>query len=121
LKTIEWLDYGARPYSVFDLPVWLSPDPLAEKYYWISPYAYCLNNPIRYVDPNGMDVWEMDIEGKIRWIEESKKHTLYALDKDGVRTGNSLTLKKRDVFDALANTGTVVSAKMAAAGSLIIF
>jgi hypothetical protein len=31
----------------------MSIDPLCEKYYWISPYAYCLNNPIRYSDPTG--------------------------------------------------------------------
>ena len=24
-------------------------DPIAEKYYGISPYAYCANNPIKYV------------------------------------------------------------------------
>jgi hypothetical protein len=31
----------------------MSIDPLCEKYYWISPYAYCLNNPVRYVDSDG--------------------------------------------------------------------
>ena len=34
----------------------MSVDPLCEKYYWISPYAYCLNNPVKYVDPDGKDV-----------------------------------------------------------------
>ena len=29
-------------------------DPLAEKYYSISPYAYVANNPLRYIDPTGM-------------------------------------------------------------------
>ena len=33
-----------------------SVDPLAEKYYSISPYAYCAGNPVRYTDPNGMDI-----------------------------------------------------------------
>ena len=37
-------------------------DPLAEKYYSISPYAWCGNNPIRYIDPTGMeftdDAWK---------------------------------------------------------------
>ena len=28
-------------------------DPMAESYYSISPYAYCANNPILYVDPSG--------------------------------------------------------------------
>lgn len=32
---------------------WLSVDPLVDKYLWISPYAYCAWNPIKYVDPNG--------------------------------------------------------------------
>jgi RHS repeat-associated protein len=31
-----------------------TPDPLAEKYYSISPYAYCLNNPVNFFDPNGL-------------------------------------------------------------------
>lgn len=33
----------------------MSIDPLCEKYPWISPYAYCMNNPVRYVDPDGRD------------------------------------------------------------------
>jgi hypothetical protein len=32
-------------------------DPMAEKYYETSPYAYCKNNPMRYVDPDGKKVY----------------------------------------------------------------
>ncbi len=28
-----------------------------EKCYSVSPYVYCLNNPVKYVDPNGKDIW----------------------------------------------------------------
>ena len=30
-------------------------DPLCEKYPWITPYAFCLNNPVKYVDSDGRE------------------------------------------------------------------
>ena len=50
----DGLDYGARTYFA-DRLGWGSLDPLAEKCYSISPYAYCLGNPINRIDPDGMD------------------------------------------------------------------
>ncbi len=50
---LDWYDYGARNYDAF-LPIFTSLDPLCEKYYHISPYAYCGNNPIKFIDPTGM-------------------------------------------------------------------
>lgn len=32
---------------------WYSIDPLAEKYYSYSPYAFCGNNPVKFIDPDG--------------------------------------------------------------------
>jgi RHS repeat-associated protein len=53
-------DFEARPYDPI-LGRFLTPDPLAEKYPWINPYAYCGNNPINRVDPTGMDwYWDTD-------------------------------------------------------------
>ena len=49
---LNWIDNGARMRSV-NLPIFTTPDPLAEKYYSISPYAYCLNNPVKFIDPDG--------------------------------------------------------------------
>ena len=46
--------FGARYYSS-SLYLWLSVDPLADKYPNISPYAYCNWNPINRLDPDGMD------------------------------------------------------------------
>ena len=44
-------------------PVFISRDPLFEKYPTFSPYAYCANNPVKYVDPDGRD-WYQNAEGK---------------------------------------------------------
>ena len=44
--------FGFRYYSS-DLSIWLSVDPMSDKYPSTSPYAYCRNNPIILVDPNG--------------------------------------------------------------------
>lgn len=38
----------------------LQPDPMADDYPWLSPYAYCAGNPIRNIDPTGMRI-EFDI------------------------------------------------------------
>jgi len=37
----------------------LTIDPLAEKYYSISPYAWCANNPVKYIDPDGRDLFDV--------------------------------------------------------------
>ena len=45
-------DYGARGMYPAIMR-FTTPDPLAEKYYSISPYVYCNNNPVNMIDPDG--------------------------------------------------------------------
>ena len=54
--------YEARYYAP---PTFTSRDPMFEKYFWISPYAYCANNPVKYVDPSGNEAWEPDKYGNL--------------------------------------------------------
>ena len=65
--------FGSRYYSS-DLSIWMSVDPMSDKYPHQSNYVYCSNNPIRLVDPNGEDEWEVDKKGNITWKCESEKH-----------------------------------------------
>ena len=56
---LNWQDFGARWLDNVRLQ-FTSMDPLAEKYYSISPYAYCAGNPVNRIDPDGMD-WGVTI------------------------------------------------------------
>jgi RHS repeat-associated protein len=50
-----YLYYGARYYWSELWNGWLSVDPMADKYPGASPYAYCVWNPVKLMDINGMD------------------------------------------------------------------
>ena len=55
----------------------MSIDPLCEKYPWISPYAYCLNNPVNAIDPDGRDiVFITKMEGKTEHLKYTVQGTL---------------------------------------------
>ena len=71
----------------------LSIDPMAEKYYSISPYAYCAGNPINLVDPEGREIWIIiDYDKKTRIVKEAvqyKDGKLYTKGGDEYKGENS--------------------------------
>ena len=58
-------DYFGARYYYGSWGHWLSVDPLSDKYPTISPYAYCMWNPVKYVDPDGKE--------KISFLPQSNK------------------------------------------------
>ena len=83
-KGLNWYDYGARHYDPV-LGRFTTVDPLAEKYYSTNPYAYCLNNPVNSIDPNGMQVKPYG-EQELTMIQNTlaKQERKYvSLDKNG--------------------------------------
>ena len=66
------------------MTMWLSVDPLADKYPGISPYAYCAWNPVKLVDPDGRDIWQLDNQGNVvDCIENSEFDQLQIVDDYG--------------------------------------
>ena len=61
-RTAADYDFGARRYLPFRVPRWTTMDPLAEKYFPITPYAYCAGDPVNYWDPEGKQDFAIGIE-----------------------------------------------------------
>ncbi|MGI6320311.1 MAG: RHS repeat-associated core domain-containing protein [Bacteroidales bacterium] len=63
--------YGARYYTP-EVGIWLSVDPLSDKYPSMSAFMYCAGNPVVLVDPDGMELALADI-----WVRTEEGTYLY--------------------------------------------
>jgi len=77
---LDWYDYGARMYDV-QIGRWQCLDPLSEKYQGFSPYTFVYNNPLLFIDPNGMEIknaWKVEGDAIRKQIEVQS-----TISKDG--------------------------------------
>ena len=97
------LSYFGSRYYTSDLSIWLSVDPMSDKYPSLSPYVYCANNPIKLVDPNGEDIIEVDQKTGRTTITEQKGNDILRCGNTTVElSGNGVY---RKAFEAGENEG----------------
>ena len=88
-------DYGARQYNPITA-CWDRVDPMAEKYYNVSPYVYCLGNPVKFVDEDGLKPTEEEaarIADHVCDIDKKKQVKLVGGWKVSNRQIKGVTLK----------------------------
>lgn len=78
--------YGAR-YLNNDLSIWLSVDPMSDKYPHLTSYNYCANNPVMLIDPDGRDI-VVTGEASDKYVEnlQSKNVTITRNSETGLLT-----------------------------------
>ena len=110
-------DYGARYYAP-TFGRWTTPDPLADKYYSISPYAFCNNNPVNFVDLDGRDWYstseEIEDENgmkkqviKYHWTEAKSQEEMYGLGIEGAYLGEAVVVFNGYYDEKLGKDGTL--------------
>ena len=85
-----------------DILIWLSVDPLAHKYPHLSPYVYCANNPLKFIDPDGRTI--VDADGNTVYTHENG--WAKGVDKGTRRIGEAMmqTETGREQFNKMVDS-----------------
>lgn len=96
-----WIDFGARMYQA-ELGRWFAVDMLADRAPQLTPYRYGFNNPIRYLDPDGLyetdgHYWTVYLAGTLLGLKDARRIAYFTELPDNEMTENG---------DAIVETAT---------------
>ena len=107
--------FGARYMDHELMTMWLSVDPLADKYPSISPYAYCAWNPVKLVDPDGREIGDYyDTKGNYLGWDGKQDMNVYivknqkSINKIISNTNNKKTTSSSNVNIAVSTNYAVM-------------
>ncbi len=101
---LNWQDYGARWLDNVRMQ-WTTMDSLAEKYYGVSPYVYCANNPVNRIDSDGREWKEKKDEDIAKQLQQqiasrdkslAKQEQKINAQIDKIGNNTKLSAEKRD-------------------------
>ncbi|WP_255491333.1 RHS repeat-associated core domain-containing protein [Dysgonomonas sp. ZJ279] len=100
--------YGARYYDP-RTSVWISTDPLQEKYPNKTPYHYCSNNPVNMVDPDGRDDYYSSSNGKLLGSDKGPGDNMRLMDDENFKNINSTDKKQFDKMIELQKNSKIIT------------
>ena len=105
LKGDRYQHFGARAYDPVSC-IFMQVDPMAEKYYGMTPYGYCAGNPVMFMDPQG-DTLIADQSAQL-----NIKHTLSAREARYVRFDESGQLDNTRLLKSNSNSTNMTALKL---------
>ena len=106
--------FGARYLDHELMTMWLSVDPMSDKYPSISPYAYCAWNPVKLVDPDGREVYITGDAADQATRQLSSKGLTVNRDKETgklsyTKTGEELSASDKKLMKAIDSRDITVN------------